>query len=291
MDKTSLNCIPPGAHPIPAISIVAQSGNNLINKQPSIKTIETIEAYKSMFAEAKQEIKDMQIEIDRIKESGKPLSVACARAAGFEVISKAGKPEHGTILYFGQMHKVDWLPEQVQYQAQTIMSQKTIFDALLTHEPKHVFIEGRNKTFSASAEVRQIYTSIFQNYHAGDAMTESQLTLIDKYQGALMYACLHQDVTLHATTTTAAQERSGAYIQNRIKTSDASFTAEDIKILFGEREQLAMACIQKFHETYPGMVAALIFGADHKGDDFLMYGSQPDYSPQFFFKSCAGQET
>lgn len=222
------------------------------------------------------------------------------RSCGFELKTAVGKPEHGTILHFAQFHSLREFKDNPKALALVVEAQQALLDDLLLLKPKHIFKEAMSETYGPDLKkclksfitMAETLRIIFEGYRAGATLDSFQAEIILNEGAAKVYYLLHADVTLHATTTEAAQKKLNKYIdknrkeiEKRTVAGQETFSEQDKKIICTEREQMAMGLLRQFLANEPQEVG-LIFGAGH---DFAQYCDQDEFSPRIYQKDYASK--
>lgn len=217
----------------------------------------------------------------------KPLSTSQAGQLGYEFI-KEGKPGHGTIFIYGQVHR----PARVKlsehdWADRVVYSQLAILDELIERGIKHIFVEGLDEDFPpdhpALKEQRSFLKRMYADHKAGEPALKQHI--VKGCLGVHIYQCLNSDVFLYKTITPELMAKHTQ--EEKAATNFGSLAA----ILIGqspEREKSAITFILEFLKKSKGIDVALNFGAGHKAADFAQY-CDSECSPTIFSKKMDKQ--
>jgi hypothetical protein len=227
-----------------------------------------------------------------------------SRRAGYQLV-KPGIPGHGIIFHYAQLHSVE-IPgllgqSGAPYQLSPALQEKIrrcqhrIFDALLISGIKHVFSEGLEQTlvpdaFKAGSDLaghRDQCRARLRGYQPGQTMNPRQEELFYA-DGALIYGYFAEGVTLHPTTNPSQVAKYDAYYAhsvNREKFVANKFTTqqEDHSFFFDDAEQAARLEIKRVMQG-KSLSVALVFGRNHKPENFAANFDEKDFSPAVYSK-------
>jgi len=221
------------------------------------------------------------------------LLAACSSKVSREVKSVRGLARHeslalfgdrsvGELVYIRQVHHAlgldaDMTREIAEYQTQ-------IFRELESGKYQHVFLESYTEDHAPRSKFRprpanlELIRSVFPSGFPKE-LNAGQRKVLFEEGGGLVYAALHDEVSVHKTwTPEEGQEnyeklfqgtgRGGLAPEEAIKNLDWIVQLEkNIPHVFSDREAMATREVMEFLSKHPGERAVLIFGAAHEFED------------------------
>jgi len=301
--------------PVPSSASVPSGATTVqsVNRAPTIKPVENDQLRLTCEREKEQALLALETDVARIKHgeihlvsSARLTSTAgmSSRGVGYQLV-KPGIPGHGIIFHYAQVHSVE-IPgllgqsgapysPSAAFQEKIRRCQRRIFDALLISDIKHVFSEGLEHTlvpdtFQAGSEFaacRDQFRACFRGYQPGQALNPKQEEMFYA-DGALIYGYVAKGVTLHPTTNPSQVTKLDAYYANpanREKFVANKFTTpqEDHSIFFADAEEAARVEIKRVMQG-KSLSVALIFGRDHKTENFAANFDEKNFSPALYSK-------